>query len=312
MAGGYLVIVNPAAGSGRTKRRWAALAEDLATLGVDAQVALTAGPNDATRLTREYVRSGGREVIVFGGDGTIGETVAGFVDEAGEGVLAEGITLSVVHQGTGGDLARGLGIPRNASKALATIVNGTTREIDLGVARFQCRSGGGEEVRAFVSSANVGMGADVVEQVTGKFKKFGNSAAFAIASINSILKVKPKRMVFDGATCGRRELDVLEVMIGNNRFMGGGMIAAPDALIDDGELDVVVVKPAGKVKLVTTFPKIYKGTHMNESIVELMREPAFTIDMPDDPQGVVLDGEFVGRTPVHFRVLHRAIRVRVP
>ena len=312
MSGGHLVIVNPASGSGRTRGRWAALAGELATMGVDAQVALTSGPSDATRLTRDFVRAGGREVIVFGGDGTIGETVAGFVDERGEGMLAEDITLGIVHQGTGGDMVRGLGIPRGARAALQTICSGTTREIDLGIARYRSRFGDGEEVRAFATNANVGMGADVVEQVTGRLKKFGSSAAFAIASVNAILKVQPKRMIFEGERSGRRELDVLEVMIGNNRYMGGGMMATPDALVDDGELDVVAVTAAGKMKLVSTFPKIYKGAHLGEAIVTTMREPSFTIDMPDDPQGVVLDGELVGRTPVHFRVLHRAFRVRVP
>jgi diacylglycerol kinase family enzyme len=110
------------------------------------------------------------------------------------------------------------------------------------------------------------------------------------------------------------ELDIVDVSVCNNRYMGGGMLVAPDAQLDDGLLDVVIIGGAGRVRLIRTFPKIYSGRHVDDPLVRVERTARLEVDVPEgaQPQGVVLDGELVGRTPATWHVLPDAIGVRVP
>lgn len=309
-SGETLVVVNPASSSGRTAARWPGIEQQLRSLGVPVAAELTEGVGDAIRIARDFVRAGGRDIVVLGGDGTIGEVVAGCVDESGHHMLADDITLAVVHQGTGGDFAHGLGIPKeNLAAALEIAANGVQRVVDVAVATFVGPEGQ-LQVRGFASCANVGMGAEVVRKVTGRLKRVGDTAAFAIATVGCLLRNRPRHvtLTLDGVA---HELDIVDIVMANNRFMGGGMLVAPDAQLDDGLLDVVVISAAGRLKLIRTFPKIYKGTHVDEPIVRVTRTREVRVDAAGAGQGVVLDGEPVGHTPARFHVLPGALRVRV-
>src|SRR5690606_23471248 len=94
-------------------------------------------------------------------------------------------------------------------------------------------------------------------------------------------------------------LDIVDVDVCNNRFMGGGMLVAPDAEFDDGRFDVVVISAAGRARLIRTFPKIYSGRHVDDPLVRVEKTAELSVTAPDgaQQQGVVLDGELVGTTP---------------
>jgi YegS/Rv2252/BmrU family lipid kinase len=314
VVGTTLFLVNPASASGRTARRWPALRDRLAAAGVDLRVALTERPCHATDLVRDFIAAGGREVVVLGGDGTIGEAVAGCITADGSAAVVEGVTLSLVHQGTGGDLVRGLGVPREAEAAidLAASATAVRRPIDVWAATYRQRDGS-DVTRAFASTSNVGMGSEVVERVTGPLKRLGKNGAFAVATVTSLVRNRPRKVhiTLDGQLL---ETAVVDVTMANNQWMGGGMHVAPAADPADGRLDVVVISAAGMVKLVRTFPRIYKGTHVEDPLVRVVRAREVAVDVPPGApaQGVVLDGEPVGTTPVRYRCIDRAINVRVP
>src|SRR5688500_9739264 len=107
------IIVNPASASGRTAARWRRIVAALESQGEAFEVLLTTGPGDAIQLARRAIGEGMRGLVVLGGDGTLGEVVAGCLKPDGTGPLSDGIELSIIHQGTGGDLARGLDIPKD-------------------------------------------------------------------------------------------------------------------------------------------------------------------------------------------------------
>jgi YegS/Rv2252/BmrU family lipid kinase len=317
-------VVNPASSSGRTARRWRSIVAALEAGGGDPiEVQLTRGPGDAIDIVRRLVADGCRDIVVLGGDGTLGEVVAGCVRPDGSGMLRDDLELSVIHQGTGGDLARGLGIPKDEQGAIATAIGGGLRRIDVGVATYDADPGidadadelpDGRRSRGFVSTANVGMAADVVQQVTGRLKRLGNNGAFAAATVGCLARNRPRPVVLSSPTGLAASLDVVDIDVCNNRFMGGGMLVAPDASIDDGLLDVVVIAAAGRLRLIRTFPKIYSGRHVDDPLVRVERTSELTVAARDGAgqQGVVLDGELVGRTPATFRAIPSAIGVRVP
>jgi YegS/Rv2252/BmrU family lipid kinase len=306
-----LAIANPAARSGKLGKRWPDVERILREFIPDCTVALTSCQGDATRIACEFVRGGGRDIVVFGGDGTINEVVGGLFDDRGV-LISSDVTLGVVHQGTGGDFARGLGIPRDERSAIEIAANGDTREIDLGVAT-SVGPDGERIARGFGVVATVGLGSDVVRRATGILKKFGNSASFAVASIFSLAEAPERRfrIRFDGGDWF--ELDVVDLMIANNRFAGGGMMIAPMAEVDDGQFDVMMIAATARLKLIGKFPKIYRGTHVHEPMIRFVRAASVEIEAANDREyHVALDGELSGSVPLRAQIVPRAVRVRVP
>lgn len=307
------VIVNPASASGRTAERWPGIVAALEAAGLKCSVVLTTAAGDATTVARNAVAAGARELVVLGGDGTVNEVVAGLVSDDGSAVIAPGVTVSIVHQGTGGDLARGIGVGHEDARAIDIVAHGDVRAVDLGIATYRDYEGQ-QQTRAFINCANVGMASEVVAGVVGKLKKLGDKGAFAISTIRSLLRNEQRSISLqseDPPLDLRR--DIVDVIASNNRYMGGGMLVAPDAQLDDGMLDLVVIAAASRTRLLRTFPKIYKGTHISDPLVSVHRTADVRLDATNgSPLGVVLDGEMVGTTPVHFQVLPAAINLRFP
>ncbi|MCW2959963.1 MAG: diacylglycerol kinase catalytic region [Thermoleophilia bacterium] len=275
------------------------------------EVELTSREGAAIGLAQRFVADGFRDIVVLGGDGTIGEVVAGCVLPDGSGMRAADIGLSVIHQGTGGDVAHGLGIPKDEAGALAVARSGALRRVDVGIARFEQ---GDALVRGFLSCANVGMSAEVVELVTGRLKRIGKSGAFAAATLRSLARNRARPMEIRTAEGLELDIDVVDVMAANNRYLGGGMLAAPNAEWDDGLFDLVMIGAARRTTLLRAFPKIYSGRHLSHPIVRVERTASVRLASGDAqrPERVVLDGELVGRTPVTFELLPAALGIRVP
>lgn len=308
------VIVNPASASGRTADRWRRIVSALEGDGVRREVELTSGPGDAIRRTRALLADGIRELTILGGDGTIGEVVAGCIRPDGSGMLADDIVLSIVHQGTGGDIARGLGIPKDEAGAVRTEREGTPTRIDVGVATYIPHDGAEPHVRGFASTANVGLAADVVARVGGPLKRFGNNASFALATVSCLARNRPRPVRVTTAEGIDEQLRIVDIDVCNNRFMGGGMLVAPDASFTDGAFDVIMITAASRARLIKTFPKIYSGRHVHDPLVRVERTQRITVQAADGAggeQGVVLDGEHVGSTPATFTVLPAALSVRI-
>jgi YegS/Rv2252/BmrU family lipid kinase len=317
------VIVNPASASGRTEGRWRRIVAALEAGGEPLDVQLTTGPGDAIACTRRALEAGAHRIVVLGGDGTLGEVVAGCIRPDGTGMVRDDVELAIIHQGTGGDLARGLDVPKVEDAAIDVALNGAVRRIDVGVAEFTTRAGvaphadpqlDGSWLRGFVSTANVGMAAEVVQKVTGRLKRLGNNGSFAVATVGCLARNKPRPITLSTREGLAAQLTIVDLDVCNNRFMGGGMLVAPDSSIDDGMFDVIVIAGAGRARLIRTFPKIYSGRHVDDPLVRVERTAELTVSVPEgaDAEGVVLDGELVGSTPATFRVIASALSVRVP
>ena len=314
-----VAIINPASAGGRTARRWQAVMERMAELGAPCAAQLTEGPGHGIELARAAVRAGTREIVALGGDGTLGEVVGGCMREDGSGPLADDVVLGLVHQGTGGDLVRALGLSRDWEESVPVAAGGTPRRIDVGMASF-VPDGGGEVVhRAYANCANVGISSEVVQRTTGRLKRLGNNGAFTMATVASIARNRDRRLriTLDGGE--PQDLAVVDVIASNGTHMGGGMHVAPAAKLDDGQQQLCVISAAGRVKLLRTFPKIYDGSHVEDPLVRVHAFRTARLEpgtLPDGAtarsEGLVLDGEPVGHVPATLTTLPGAISVRVP
>jgi YegS/Rv2252/BmrU family lipid kinase len=237
-----------------------------------------------------------------GGDGTVNEVVNGIAGRSG----AE---LAIVPRGTGRDFGRTYRIPRRLDDALRTAVEGRTREIDLGRARFRTWQGEPGEAY-FANIASAGMSGAIAKRTNETSKALGGRASYLWATVAVFAGWSTSEVTveLDGE---KRQSPMHLVVVANGRYFGGGMMITPDAEPDDGVFDVLLIGNLTKRDLLLTLPKTYLGRHLPHPKAELIRAPAVAIDAAE-PLPIELDGEQPGTTPVRFEVVPGALRLRVP
>jgi diacylglycerol kinase (ATP) len=297
-----LAIVNPRSRNGAAGRRWAEIEgrvrEALGTLEVER----TAGPRDAERIAREAARSGVARIIVAGGDGTTSEVVSGVL-EAG---LGDRTRLGLLPLGTGGDLARTLGLPRDLDVVVDGLRRGASRRLDAGRIRYQDRNGK-PRTSYFLNVASLGISGLVVELVNRAPKALGGTLSFLIGTLRAIARYRcePVSLRVDGELV--HEGPLVLAAAANGRFFGGGMQVAPEARPDDGLLDVVIVDAVRKPRLLASFPSIYRGTHLGNPKVSLHRGRRVEIDAEPGAVWLDVDGEGLGTLPATIEILPGAV-----
>jgi diacylglycerol kinase (ATP) len=302
---GVVFLVNPASANGSTGRRWPEIAHRIAAAGVEGETLLSRGPGGIVELAAGAARDGARLVVAVGGDGTVNETVNGIL--AAES--AETPELATIPFGTGTDFIRTFGIPKNTDGAIELLRSGSTRPIDAG--RVEYRAWDGSAGRGwFVNAASAGMSGAVARRANASSKALGGKASFLWATLavfagwhNTDVAVE-----VDGE---RREGRMLDVIVANTAYLGGGMKMCPEAKPDDGVFDVLLIGDITKRDLALTLPKVYRGTHLPHPKAELLRGRMISVEAPA-ALPVELDGEQPGTTPARFEIRPQALRLRVP
>ena len=300
-----MFLVNPASANGATRRRWPELERRAAAGGLEGDVLLSERPGHLAELARGAVAGGATRIVAVGGDGTVHEIVDG-VMQAGPSPQVE---LAVLPLGTGRDFARSLRIPSRLDAAIEVACAGAVRTIDVGRA-FYATDGGGEGTAYFANFAGAGISGAIARRANDTTKALGGKLSFLWATIAVFSRWSPAEMTvrIDGEA---RSVRLLEALAMNGDYTAGGMWVAPAAAPDDGSFDVVLIGDFSKREFTTTFPKIYRGTHVSHRKVEIVRARELCVEAPS-PLPIVLDGEQPGTTPVRFELLPSSLRVRVP
>jgi YegS/Rv2252/BmrU family lipid kinase len=307
------VVVNPRSGNGRTAKEWRAIERALSQSYPRMTVAFTRARHEATRLVRGALREGHHEIIAVGGDGTINEAVNGFFDEAGP--VSPDAVFGYVTSGTGGDFRRSFEVAAGAEFAVAHLKSAPVRAIDIG--RLSCLTRHGEpQVRYFANIASFGLSGAVVDSVNRAriAKLFGGGFAFAFHSALDMLAYRDRvvRVMVDDVY--DETGPVSTVAVANGRFFGGGMKVAPDAALDDGLFDVVVMGGAPKAQMLQDMKSIYTGEHVSKPNVRVLRGRKVTAVPVAETRGravrIETDGESAGRLPATFEVLPKALNLR--
>ena len=302
-----LVIVNPRSGGGLDEGKWAKLVGPLTDGLGELDSVFTQGPRDATRLAREAAAEGRQLVIALGGDGTVSEVADGIL-LAGAGATTE---IALLPRGTGGDFRRSLEMPGGLREAAHHIKKAVARTIDVGRARFVDHQGA-DATRHFVNVASFGFSSAVAGRANGSSKRLGGKLAFLGATLSTLASYDNTDvwMAVDGGERQRRR--VLMAALGNGRFFGGGMKICPQAKLDNGTLDLVVVGDFTRLDVLTKVHRIYGGSHLtleevsNSTVRKLEAAPVEAEELVP----IELDGETPGRLPATFEVLPAALRVR--
>jgi len=248
------------------------------------------------------VANGATRLVAVGGDGTVNEVVNGLTPGAN-------VELAVIPRGTGWDFVRTFEIPRDLDLAIDVALNGAVREIDLGVATY--RTWGGEEARStFANVASAGISGAIARRANESSKVLGGKASYYWATLSVFFGWQTGQMrvaVDDEVRSGK----MIDAMILNGRFLGGGMKMCPEAEPDDGLFDILLIGDVTKRDLAFVLPKTYKGKHLPHPRLELLRGSVVTVES-DEPLPIELDGEQPGTTPARFEIVPRALRLRVP
>jgi len=286
------LLVNPAAGRGRALRRLDAATRALARVG-PLDVVRTERSGDEARLALEAAADGVRALVVLGGDGTVSR-VAGALATAGADT-----PLAILAAGTGNDFAKSLGAPVHDYAAMAErIARGETRRVDVG------RLGG----RPFVNAAGFGFDVAVLERMT-RARWLRGDALYIAAALGELFRfggvearVQVAPDVFD------QRARWLLVVIANGQWFGGSFRIAPSAQLDDGRLDVIVVRDASAWRRARLFAAAPFGAHVRAPEVQALSTEACTITT-DRPVACELDGELVatGETQLTADVLQKAL-----
>lgn len=309
-----LVIINPSSASGVTGDAWPGVASDLRSEFGAFQTAFTKARGDAVSIAADAVRKGAKLIIACGGDGTISEVANGILTS---GKDAE---LGILPSGTGGDFRRSLEIPSNSRAAAQILRTGRTRRIDVGRISFVDYHGV-EAMRYFVGVTSCGLSTKVIQNVkTGgpdwlpanTPRWLGGRISFGASLLQTAMRTEATRLLVKLDDARERHLLVAALCIANARYFGGGMKIAPEAKLTDGKFDVIGVGDLSAMKLFTSAPRVYLGSHLSMPEVShaLARKVTVRPAERDATVDLEVDGELPGRLPATFQIIPEALSVR--
>lgn len=302
-----VVILNPAAGNGRGRRRVEPALERLRAAGHDVEVRETRGPGHARALARELVEQGERGAIAAGGDGTVYEVLDGLLSRGAETFEGERPWLGILPVGTGNSLVQDLA-PDGLDSAVDALVGGRRRVLDL--LRLEADEPEGSTITVHVAgNVCLGFPADVAALSNRRLKTlgaFGYSAA-VLLQLGRLGTLDLSIKLDDGALESKR---VAFLCVHNSPSFGGTMHVAPDARVDDGLLDVVEVDPVGRLELLRVFPKVFSGRHRDHPKVHFRRARRVELDTGGVLE-VLTDGEVRPLLPRAVELLPASLDLRL-
>jgi YegS/Rv2252/BmrU family lipid kinase len=285
------LLCNPSAGGGRAARSLPRAERALRDLGIDFHTEVTRDLQHGADLARAAAAAG-EVTVTLSGDGLIGRVV---------GVLREfpGAVLGILPGGRGNDTARVLGIPLDVDGACAVIAGGVERDLDIGEV----------DGRSFIGIASLGFDSDANRIANAAPSRLGR-LVYVYGALRALAAWTPAR--FDLRLDGEPLSSIgYSVAACNSGCYGGGMHLAPDASLDDGMLDVVLIASHSKRSFLATLPKAFRGTHVTHPAVRVLRGVELHVDA-DRPFTVYADGDPIATTPTTVRVVPGALRVLVP
>lgn len=295
-----VVAINPTASFGKGREVGPAVVQTLRALGHDVTSLQEPDFEQLMEAGRKAVATKPDAFIVVGGDG--------MVNLGTNLVVNTKVPLGIVPSGTGNDMARGLSIAHDNTEAaiesLVASLGKPPRIIDAGRISYTDADGDAAS-RWFASMVSAGFDS-VVNERANRMRRPKGASRYTIALVLELFALKPipYRLLLDGVPLETR---AMLVTVGNNVSIGGGMKVTPDAQLDDGLFDVLVVQPLGRLEFMRIFPRVFKGTHVTDPRVAIHRVKKVTIE--SDVAIAYVDGERVGALPVTAEVAAGALRL---
>ncbi len=275
------VILNPVAGQGYGAKAEPELRQLLQATGLTFDLALTERPWHAAELAERAALDGYGTVVAVGGDGTVNEVVNGLLAAEAAGTTA---VLGVIPAGRGSDFASNAGVPSDMAGACRRLTGTETRRIDLGRLTVD-----DQPPRYFANILGVGFDAIVTVEAR-KVKVLRGLAVYLVSVLRTVLLYPHGPQVtldYDGQ---QMDLEALMICAGNGGREGGGFFVTPEAKLDDGVLDLCIVRQVSQLEMLRVIPLFIKGTHTKHWAVTMAKAKRLTLSS-DDAMVLHIDGE---------------------
>lgn len=295
-----LVFVNRIAGRGSVEAYLHRLRDLFESLHISAQFLETGSASELESASRHALVEGHRLLLAMGGDGTF--------QALANGAFESDAIVGILPAGGGNDFAAALGLPGDFIQAAEKLLKGKPRFVDL----LRVRTAEGR-ARLFAGGGGVGLDAEAALRANGTYRRLPGRIRYIASALHALSEHQPLeiRLEFPGTEIQPVEAISLLTGVLNTPTYGGGVRLAPDARIDDGLLDVVLIGDMSILGVLKLLPRLVGSGELRTSQLRRWQVKRLTMST-DKPAPFHGDGEILGSTPVQIEVVSRAMRVLVP
>jgi diacylglycerol kinase (ATP) len=287
------IVANPTSGKGRARETAEALLGHLHDLGAEGRILWTEGRGDGTRQASRTLDEGYEVVVACGGDGT--------AHEVAQALAGSGRRVGIAPAGRCNDLARELAIPRDPATLAQLLTSEEVRRIDL------ARVGD----RWYLTVGALGFDGSVSRFVDEEMRlPLRGKAGYVYGALRMLVRYSPLPLRLSG-DFGEYEGPVFLAAIANTPTYGGAIPIAPEALVDDGKLDLCIIEPAGRLRQLSLLPRVLRRTHGRHPRVRLLRSKWIEVASAE-PLRLWADGEPMATTPLRVEAVAGALEVIAP
>lgn len=308
----HIFILNPAAGQGKAFSLEDDIIKTGMRLGIDVEIYKTKEVLDAqveaVRLAKSATHQSPVRLYACGGDGTVNEVLNGIVGY-------DNVELAIIPTGTGNDFIRNFG-------EIATFLNlekqmlGTAKKVD--VISYKSSTDSYSSIRYCINMFNIGFDCNVVKDVIELKTKplVSGSMAYLLGVAKNLIKMKGTnlKLIFEDGKEHSGKLLLLAV--GNGCYCGGGVKGVPYAEVDDGLMDVSIIKRCSRRQFLTLFPRYVKGTHLETRLgkkyIKYIKTKKMSIVVNGDTMYYSTDGEITNTNRLDLEIVPKAVSFSVP
>jgi YegS/Rv2252/BmrU family lipid kinase len=302
----WIAIVNPNAGTKKGEKDWLIISKLLRDNQIRFREFFTKQKGHAITITRDTIAEGHRKYIVIGGDGTLNEVVNGIFNQ--DIAQTKDFIVGMIPVGTGNDWCRMFNVPFKYKKAVKLIRKQKTFVQDIGkVVYFNSEE---RKSRHFINVAGMGYDAVVAEKTNrDKSKGRGGPLVYLKNLFTSLLFYQhSKTNIYIDDAEKPISNPTFSLSVGICKYNGGGMMQLPDAIADDGILNMTLIKKLGKFSVLKEVKNLYDGSFVKHPKVDTFKGRKFHITS-DPPIQIEVDGESLGHSPFEFEIIPRSLKV---
>jgi len=313
-----VVFVNPVAGGGRANSLLPPIQRVFEARGIPAEFIATPSARELESRARENIAAKRRLLLAMGGDGTF--------QALANAAFGTDTLLGILPAGGGNDLAAALGLPKNPVHAAEELLRGHSRPVDLirvrasptaglpdGLARQPRARRGPWQERLYVGGGGIGLDAEAARYASGIFRRVPGRLRYVLSGLGALRYYAAPRVraEFPGGAPPAVEARTLLTAVLNTPTYGAGLRLAPDALVDDGMLDVVFVGDLNVFQVLKLMPRLLYSGELRSPLVSRVRAGGLRL-IADPPCEFHGDGEILGMTPLEIEVVPAAVQVLAP
>lgn len=292
-------IVNPMSSNGKTGKRWPKYLKKFKEAGLNLHIKETHYPGHAVNLTKTALNNGYKTIMAVGGDGTVNEIVNGFFENGK--LIEKDAVLLIFSQGTGSDYVKSLGLDKKIETVIDVYNRYERKWVDLGKIKYHNFDKKKVE-RYFVNTADVGIGGETVEYVNRASKFMGGILTYLFGAVRTLIKYENKVMKLNIDKKLVKNSLTNSVMVSLGKYFAGGMPIAPEAEIDDGYFDILILGDLSKSETLLNLYKAYQGTHLDYPKIDYLKGKDVKIESKERVL-IDIDGESAGTLPAEFTIL---------